>query len=111
MTTQAVPVEGEVAEPVLEQHFLELAEQWHRETDFYSMSWQICDHPAYQEIIAMGEVALPWILRDLEDRGGQWFQALREITGQSPIAEADRGRIPKMTAAWLRWGEENLPKQ
>lgn len=111
MATEAPAIEADSSEAALERRFIELAEQWHRETDFYSMSWQICDHPAYLEIIAMGEVALPWILRDLEDRGGQWFQALREITGQSPISAADRGRIPKMTAAWLRWGEENLPKQ
>ena len=111
MTTQSAAAEAGTAEAALERRFLELAEQWHRETCFYSLSWQICDHPAYQEIIAMGEVALPWILRDLENRGGQWFQALREITGQSPIAAADRGRIPKMTAAWLRWGKENLPLQ
>lgn len=110
MTTRAATAVGEVGEAALEERFCELAQRWHEETAFYSMSWQICDHPAYQEIIAMGNAAVPWILRDLEERGGQWFQALREITGQSPIAEADRGRIAKMTAAWLRWGEENLPK-
>lgn len=101
MTTRAAAVEAEEA---LEQRFLKLAEQWHWETDFYSMSWQILDHPAYREITAMGEVALPWILRDLEQTGGHWFEALRTITGQDPASDARPGRIGQIREAWLEWG-------
>lgn len=42
-------------------------------------------HPAYQQIIGMGEKALPLILRDLRDRPtGHWFWALNAITGEEP---------------------------
>ena len=90
----------------VEQRFHELAEQWRRETGGYSSISQITEHPAYQEIIAMGDVAIPWILHDLQQRPGHWFVALRKITGQSPILEGDRGNMSRMRAAWLAWGKE-----
>ncbi len=104
MTTQSTAAEAGTAEAALERRFLDLAEQWHWETDCYSMSRQVLDHPAYREITAMGEVALPWILRDLEQTGGHWFEALRTITGENPASEAQRGRIDQVSDAWLEWG-------
>jgi hypothetical protein len=64
-------------------------------------------HPAYQRIIGMGERALPHILGDLQVRGGQWFWALRAITGEIPYSPKDAGRIPVMKEAWLDWGKRN----
>ena len=61
-------------------------------------------HPAYQEIIGMGEVAVALILEDLKERGGHWFWALRAITGENPVPPEDAGKIRTMTEHWLRWG-------
>ena len=36
-----------------------------------------------------------------------WFMALREITGELPIREQDRGNIEAMRVAWIDWGERN----
>ena len=36
-------------------------------------------HPAYQQIISMGEAALPLILRELERNKDHWFLALMAI--------------------------------
>jgi hypothetical protein len=72
-----------------------------------SSTTEIALHPAYYKIIGMGRVALPWIFRELRDRGGQWFLALRAITRENAVKPEDKGKIPKMTAAWLRWGEEH----
>lgn len=61
-------------------------------------------HPAYQQIIGMGPDALPLILRDLADEPAPWFWALRAITGEDPVPEAERGDVDRMVEAWLSWG-------
>ena len=62
-------------------------------------------HPAYQQIIGMGEAALTMILEQLGESPGHWFWALRAISGEDPTQPEDRGKLPAMAAAWLRWGE------
>jgi hypothetical protein len=92
---------------MLEQVFIRLAEQWRRETLAMSSLTDMVLHPAYYQIIGMGPVALPWILRELQQSGGHWFLALRAITRENPVAPQDRGKVNKMAAAWLKWGEEH----
>lgn len=85
--------------------FRELADTWHRETGHLSSPPQIALHPAYQQIIGMGPEAIPFILEDLEQRGGQWYWALIAINGQSPLM----GPMPtarEIKDAWLRWGRQ-----
>ena len=84
--------------------FRRLADQWREETTFFSSTTAIADHPAYREIIAMGEPVLPLIFEELRSHSGQWYSALAILTGANPVAEADRGKIRKMTRAWLEWG-------
>jgi len=84
--------------------FRRLAEQWRKETRFISPVKRKVLHPAYQQIIGMGEVALPLILRDLEERPGDWLWALRAIAGEDPATENDDFR--QAVKAWLRWGKE-----
>jgi hypothetical protein len=64
-------------------------------------------HPAYQEIVAMGQEVVPLLLRDLEQEPDHWFAALGAITGAQPVPPEDRGDIEKMAAAWLRWGKDH----
>ena len=61
-------------------------------------------HPAYQEIIGMGELAVPLILAELERDPDHWFWALKAITGADPVPEHCRGHLEEMAQAWLRWG-------
>ena len=63
-------------------------------------------HPAYLEIIEMGEDALPLILRELRDRPGYWFEALKAITKQTPVPPEDRANAKRAREWWLRWGKE-----
>jgi hypothetical protein len=88
------------------ESFGQLAEQWRRETGMHSSITRKVQHPAYQQIIAMGEPVLPLILRELRDRPGYWFEALRTITKQSPVEPAERADPAKARAAWLKWGRE-----
>jgi hypothetical protein len=91
----------------LKREFDKLAQQWRRETMSMSSLTDIVLHPAYYQIIGMGRVALPWILRELRQGGGHWFLALRAITRQNPVKPQDRGKMRKMTEAWLKWGKEH----
>ena len=84
--------------------FLKLVKKWQDETAGYAMANRILAHPAYQEIIEMGEAVLPLILEDLRDGGGHWYRALREITGENPVPAEDRGWSKKMRRAWVEWG-------
>ena len=91
----------------LEQVFIRLAEQWRRETLAMSSLTDMVLHPAYYQIIGMGPVALPWIMRELQQGGGHWFLALRAITRENPVTPQERGKVKNMADAWLKWGEEH----
>ncbi|MCY4578411.1 MAG: site-specific DNA-methyltransferase [Chloroflexi bacterium] len=67
---------------------------------------QMVDHPAYQQIVGMGEQAIPLILEELEREVDHWFPALRELTGTSPVPEESKGNLSKMRDAWLNWGKD-----
>lgn len=102
-------VEGEAISFALtnidvEAQFRALADQWRRETGLLSSSTQKTAHPAYQEIIGMGAAAIPLILREMQERGGHWFAALRAISGENPVPREYAGQIPRIREGWLEWG-------
>jgi len=61
-------------------------------------------HPAYQQIIGMGELAVPLILKELEKNGGHWLWALHAITREDPAKEGDD--FDAAIEAWLNWGRD-----
>src|SRR5205085_3802763 len=78
----------EVAGLVEEERFKTLASEWKQETRFLSNVATKSMHPAYQKIIGMGEIALPFILNDLLTNGpSDWFWALYVITDVNPVTE------------------------
>ena len=87
--------------------FRSLVEQWEQETLFHSSLSLIFTHPAYQRIMAMGKPALPLILSELQKKSGQWFYALRYITGSDIAAEAEAKTFSEAREAWLEWGRNN----
>ncbi|MBE9096320.1 hypothetical protein [Tychonema sp. LEGE 07203] len=91
----------------IEETFLELAEQWRRETGMMSLVTKMSMHPAYQRIIGMGQAVVPLILRELEQEPDHWFWALQAITGANPVESEQRGRLKQMAEAWIQWGREN----
>ncbi len=94
-------------EPTDRELFKELADRWENETVLLSNSDQAAEHPAHQEIISMGEAAVPLILERMQSQSGHWFHALREITNANPVLPDDRGNVGAMQVAWLDWGERN----
>ncbi|NET54696.1 MAG: hypothetical protein F6K47_00340 [Symploca sp. SIO2E6] len=88
----------------MEVTFNHLVQQWKAETRFLSDPHQMVLHPAYQQIIGMGEAAVPLLLRELEKKSGRWFWAIKSITREDPVPPEARGRTQVMIQAWLDWG-------
>jgi hypothetical protein len=55
------------------------------------------------EIVGMGENALPFIFAELRSEPDNWFYALRLITLSDPVPEEHRGNIELMAKDWLAW--------
>jgi hypothetical protein len=95
------------SDATIANEFTKLEEKWKKETKAQSSVAAITMHPAYLDIIGMGDKAVPLILRDLKKETSHWFIALRAITKSSPIKPEDAGNLKKMRDAWLKWGKEN----
>ena len=98
----------------MESTFNVLADKWERDTALYSLMAQMVQSYEYQLILAMGEVAIPFILRRIERQGGLWYHALETITGiPSPAGKTNLKTegwygvdVKEANAAWLHWGRE-----
>jgi hypothetical protein len=101
----AVQEPGLAADPNLVRWFRDLVRAWKQAKVFTSSGSDLALQPAYQQIIGMGKDAIPLILDELQREEDHWFWALKSITGEDPVAPPDRGNMPKMTEAWLRWAE------
>jgi hypothetical protein len=90
----------------LEQRFRRLAMAWKAGRYGLSTAKRMATHPAYQELIAMGEAVVPLIIAELEREPDHWFIALHTITGASPVPEESRGNLAAMSRAWADWWRE-----
>lgn len=86
-----------------------LLAHWRDETAGLSSLHAIAEHPSLRSIVAMGDDAVPYMLRELaRGRGGLVLgHALHQITGAQPVATADAGRLDTVRAAWLAWAAEH----
>ncbi len=110
----SIPVAAPIAEPgeTSEQRFQLLKVEWENGTAHHSNPSIIMGHPAMRAIVAMGEPAVPIILRELAtggDMGLIW--ALREITGENiapPLVENGFAKwsMSEQVQAWLQWGQK-----
>jgi hypothetical protein len=86
--------------------FSVLHNEWKAAVENISDLDQICSHPAYQQIIGMGETILPAIFGELRTAPDYWFWALKAITGEDPVPEEHQGRMKLMVEDWLKWGAQ-----
>jgi hypothetical protein len=87
--------------------FVTLAAQWRDECAFMSSLDEMFSHPAYREVVSLGMMAVPHILRDLEKTHDYWGRALREITGANPVPKSAAGHMDRVAKAWVSWGKKN----
>ena len=97
---------GDKASTEVVARFRELARRWRAETRHLSSAARMAKHPAYQEIISMGERAIPLLLAELRREPDHWFVALHTITGANPVPPESEGKVSEMANAWVRWGEK-----
>lgn len=86
-----------------------ILDHWRDETAGLSSLRAIAEHPSLRAIVAMGDDAVPYLLREFaRGRGGLVLgHALHQITGAQPVATADAGRLDTVRAAWLAWAAEH----
>jgi len=92
--------------PVIEapaDRFMKHAAAWQNDCAYLSSVQEMAIHPAYQQIIGMGQDALPFIFAALEREPDHWFWALHAITQEDPVLAEHRGQISRMAQDWLDW--------
>ena len=104
---RSTEAESSASLPDVEQEFKRLAAEWIKDTMLTSSLTKIVQHPAYQAIIGMGKVVVPFIIRDLETQPKFWGPALHAITGARPVPKEDAGKNSKVAAAWIQWAKDN----
>ena len=85
------------------EQFHRLAAVLQEECAFLSSMDEVAQHPAYRQIVEMGDRALPLILRELDQGPAHWFWALHEITRENPVLPNHRGYVKEMAQDWLNW--------
>ncbi|MGH8141478.1 MAG: hypothetical protein ACREU2_03010 [Steroidobacteraceae bacterium] len=87
------------------QRFRKLARIWREETLYSSVLEEKLTHPAYLEIIDLGQSAIPLILSELRSRPSHWFRAIDSIVGHPILPQDFAGGFSDAVAAYLAWGE------
>jgi hypothetical protein len=85
--------------------FLELADELAEATEGMSSTRRAA--PAYSEILALGEITIPWLLERLEKPGHRplWLRLLGANTGFATGAGQDA--IEQSAEAWMHWGRSH----
>ncbi len=93
--------------------FMDLAKEWTEGTKDVKGTEKYFNRN-YAKIVEMGDEVIPILLDHiveeiLKENGdpGQWFWALRLITGENAVPERFRGVPMKAAACWLHWGNEH----
>lgn len=83
--------------------FEALATEWRR----YNRGRSVINyaHPAYFQVVALGELAIPLLLHEVAQGAGTWYPALQYITGEMPYSP--RGSAEAARRVWLEWGRRN----
>jgi hypothetical protein len=99
------PLRREVSRPneSLATKIARLAAQWRRETGHLSSIERKVIHPAYQSIMVTGRPGIPFVLKELKERGGHWFWALHFMSGGVEFENA--ANVQELREAWLAWGK------
>jgi hypothetical protein len=89
-----------------QQRFARLVTEWKHGRGQSSKLKDLAMHPAYQQIIGMGEPAVPLLIEEMKQRPDQWDWALRAITGVDPVPRESWGKLTEIAAAWIAWEKE-----
>lgn len=88
----------------LDVEFQTLAHRWRRETMALSSTSDILDNAAFEQIVALGIVVLPYVLRELDAGDHWWLYALDSIVGEIEFEGIDS--VDALASAWVAWGRD-----
>jgi hypothetical protein len=88
------------------ERFRELTAQWKEKSRHLSNTAQMAMLKPYQQIIGMGERAVPLILEELAREPDHWFWALEAITQENPVPPEAAGKVRQKAQAWILWGKQ-----
>lgn len=85
--------------------FALLADELAEATGVMSSTRRAMRHPAYIEILALGEPAIPLLVRRLSDAWSRplWLRLLGSLTTFQPGANQET--VPEAAAEWMRWAK------
>jgi hypothetical protein len=83
-----------------------MADELEESAAIVSSTRTLRNHPAYQGILALGDDAVPLLLKRLELSSNRpiWLRLLSSLTPYSPGAGHET--IREASAAWLQWGRQ-----
>lgn len=87
--------------------FTRLVDQWRYQTIYSSFVEEKTKHSAFKQIVAIGQDAIPLILREIYVRSDFLYLALQMITGENPVPQRDRGKVHAAVDAWIEWGRRS----
>lgn len=84
-----------------------LADELEEAAKGVSSTRRVMGHPAFSEILALGDDAVPYLLERLQHPGARplWLRLLGTLTTYEP--GAGQRTIPEAAEAWLRWGKRS----
>jgi hypothetical protein len=82
--------------PLSEDLFHEWVSEWCGGIGPTSNPAEIVAHPAFRQIVAAGQDAVPLLLRELRKEPSLLVFALHEITGENPVRDRARGKIREL---------------
>jgi hypothetical protein len=88
-------------EPGAEEVFRLHAQEWKEETSHWSSLSKAFAHPSYLRIIGLGKLAVPLLIRELQEQPDHWFIALEAITGVDPVPSS--ATFDQAVHAWIDW--------
>ena len=97
--------ESEVDPGEIRYRFRHLFDVWDKDTFIFSFPYQIFNHWAYEELVSLGEPAIPYMLGELQRGNLDIVSALRVISGES-LVQGLGLTSEKIMERWLAWGEE-----
>ena len=104
VSTTALP-ESKVDSGEIRNRFRHLFDVWDKDTFIFSFSYQIYNHWAYEELVSLGEPAIPYMLGELQRGRSKVVAALHTISGES-LVQGLRLTTEEIMERWLAWGEE-----
>lgn len=88
--------------------FHRLLDQWRAQTIFSSFIEEKVKHPAFRQIVNIGEAATPWIIKEISVRPSLLYLALQMITGENPVPLHARGDTRAAIDAWIGWDADKF---